>query len=106
MLSALLEKFEDIFVPLPPEEVEKRYGVIRVNFKDENDKVVLVVSVKAPGWFDAMTRTFNRFGLNFLTRARYERGRLFTYFDRSDDVKDVAGNPMVGGYEVEIVDED
>ena len=116
MIAELLEKFEDIFQPLPPEEVEKRGHKFRVSFYDIVDnkiKEVKEVDVSVSEFDDISIyrKALRKLGIEDAKHrihrtpsigVRLGRGGFhnnwFVNIKLSDNIVDNDGNTMDGDY--------
>lgn len=119
MLTELLEKFEDIFTPHSPEEVEKRMGTYIVGlYSVNNDTMKLtneygvarqkVVEVKAPDEHTAPAAAMEKLGIpgSRLQMDRYGPvSGLATWVVElysEDKITGVYDRPLVGSYFIRV----
>lgn len=101
MIAELLEKFEDVFQPYSPKEVEKRWPewhIIFVSLHQGKGKTIKSVNVKAParGQDFAIIRAVKSLGvplnrIHFVSTFSQE-----IEFKSKDNIKDDYFKPMIG----------
>lgn len=115
MFTELLEKFEELFQPHTPEEVEKRYETYKVFFhpdliSQKMGEYTKTVEVRAPSRSAAVTLGIEKAGLDFSKEGYLiswpPRGYTAIYIPEEDRVKDDNGNVMRGRYAVIAVEKD